>query len=418
MIGKLVCATRVTIMAIAVLAGTVCWAGTYTVLYTFTGGFGGGQPNGSLISDTAGNLYGTTFSGGTINSNCASGCGVVFQLIKGSNGKWTEKVLHSFPGGTGGNQPATGLAMDSLGNLYGTTEFGGNTACAGGCGTVFELIPGSNGRWTWKGLHNFTGSTGGASPLGRLILDASGNVYGTTYSGNNCSAACGTVFELIHNANGTWTYKGIYQFSHIQNGSNPAAGLTFDSLGNLYGTTEFGGVFDCASRTTCGTVFELMPGLNGHWTFQQLFAFTNLTGAYPTSELIFDSSGNLYGTTSIGGLGSGSNLPGNVFELMPPPSGPWTQQILSSQRAAQTLIFDTLGDLFGVATGGGKGNATGLLFELSPGGGWTGSVLHTFNAPGGDFPTGALIFDMSGNLYGTTSAGGAQSQGVAFEYAP
>jgi len=194
---------------------------------------------GALIFDGAGNLYGTTVYGGTDN------IGTVFQLTPGSNGKWTEKVLHSFNGKDGGI-PYAGLVFDAAGNLYGTT-FGN---------TVFQLAPRANGKWTEKVLHIFNGKRGAGPGAGSLIFDAAGNLYGTTEVGGAytriCGNGCGTAFELSPGANGTWNEKILYRFNRT-NGYYPIAGVIMDAAGNLYGTTSSGGAHGQ------GTVFEITP---------------------------------------------------------------------------------------------------------------------------------------------------------------
>jgi uncharacterized repeat protein (TIGR03803 family) len=199
-----------------------------------------------------GNLYGTTPGGGAYNG------GTVFKLRQGGNGKWTHKVLHSFGKGTDGRKPFAGLIFDAEGNLYGTTELGG----VYGYGAVIELTQGKSGKWTSKVLHSFNNNgTDGRYPLyGSLIFDKIGNLYGTTAyggSGSGCTGEfglCGIVFELTPSAHGKWTEKVLHSF--VGNGSDgvgPYAGVILDTAGNLYGTTTAGGANDD------GTVFEIIP---------------------------------------------------------------------------------------------------------------------------------------------------------------
>jgi uncharacterized repeat protein (TIGR03803 family) len=193
-------------------------------------------PAAGLISDEAGNLYGTTTRGGVYGFYY----GTVFELIRGADGKWTEEVLHGFGRGTDGQSPEAALVFDSAGNLYGTTGAGGtNTICEYGCGTVFELKRSGDGRWTEKVLHNFDeNGRDGWYPTGSLIVDASGNLYGTTiYGGSNNN---GTIFELTPNTDGRWTEKILHNFNG-EDGAAPAGNLISDAAGNLYGTTSGGG---------------------------------------------------------------------------------------------------------------------------------------------------------------------------------
>ena len=290
---------------------------TETFPYVFGGGTDAGTPYSSVIFDTTGNMYGTTYYGGTVGGCGGDGCGTVYELSPGPNDTWTESVLHRFNNdGTDGFLPDAGLVLDSAGNLYGTTSAGGiANSCKVGepCGTVFELSPGPNGTWTETLLYEFCSApdcADGYSPSANLIFDAAGNLYGTT------SGACGTVFELTPGAGGTWSEKVLYSFGAkepYKDGCEPVAGVTFDKAGNLYGTTEFGG------SHSLGVVFELV-NKKGKWTEKVLTSFTGKSGAFPYGGVIFDAAGNLYGTTSQGGstynkrTGNGS---GTVFELIP-----------------------------------------------------------------------------------------------------
>jgi uncharacterized repeat protein (TIGR03803 family) len=270
-----------------------------TVLHTFTGGNDGVYPYSNLIFDGAGNLYGTTLAGGK------GGGGVVFQLTPKQGGGWTENVLYGFPislyGTPYGANPYAGVVFDRLGNLYGTTWTGGSGAgplCAfgAGCGTVFQLTP-SAGGWTENVLYNFQNGSDGANPNG-LIIDASGNVYGTT------SSWAGTVFELSP-SNGGWKYSLLYSFTGNINGG-PRGNLTMDQAGNLYGTTFQDGSY------SSGSVFKLTPS-NGGWKETDLYDFSGPDGANPMGGITLDSHGNLFGTTAYGGEYSC----GVVYEITP-----------------------------------------------------------------------------------------------------
>jgi uncharacterized repeat protein (TIGR03803 family) len=378
--------------------------------------------------DKAGNLYGTTQDGGTGSGCKQSGCGTVFELVP-SNGKWTEKVLHSFctmSGCPDGWFPWAGLIADSAGDLYGTTYYGGNCEPPG-CGTVFELIP-HNGKWTEKVLYKFCSTSScpeGRFPRGRVILDTAGNLYGTTNQGG--AHGVGAVFELVSH-NGKWTEKELHIFNDDgKDGQLPYAGLIRDNAGNLYGTTGAGGTRMCASNTiTCGTVFELTPG-NGKWTEKVLHRFNDKDGAGPEDSLIMDASGNLYGTTESGGANSCSLGCGTVFELIPG-SGKWMEKVLYSFSSSGSLgntpvaglIVDSGGNLYGTATSGGT-YGDGTAFELiRKNGRWTETLLHAFNRNGEDgaIPWSGLILDKAGNLYGTTGGGGSSNAGTVYEITP
>jgi uncharacterized repeat protein (TIGR03803 family) len=393
------------------------------VLHTFTDRIGGLEPWGGLVFDKAGNIYGVTLEGGQF------GDGTVFKLTIEANNVPVESVLHSFQlGGQDGLDPYEGPIFDASGNLYGTTYNGGNRPCTTysgthGCGTVYELIPQPDGTWTEQILHHFTGGDGdGANPYAGLVFDAAGNLYGTTYHGGNrkeCGkAGCGTVFELSPDADGTWQEKIIFNFYPLA-GTNPVAALTLDASGNLYGTTEYGGT------GYNGTVFELTPPTSGEtsgeWneTILHSFAFGTPDGADPESGVTFDSSGNLYGTTFLGG----DQGYGTLYELTPSGGGTWTETILhnfqgnfsdAAQPGPDKLVFDSAGNLYG-ASGTGGSSFQGAVFQFSPsaGGGWTESILHSFApGPGGYYPSSSVILDSAGDIYGTTGTYGGTNKSV------
>lgn len=213
----------------------------------------GYAPFGGLMFDAAGNLYGTTTRGGASGTLCGGqGCGVVFQLTPGANGDWTENILHSFSSnGADGYDPWGGVVSDKAGNFYGTTNAGGTS----GLGTVFRLAPGASGEWTEQVLHSFQNDgEDGFGPVAGLVIDTAGNLYGTTFYGGLYND--GAVFELIPGANENWTERIVHNFDwslYVKDGTSPAASLIFDAVGNLYGTTENGGDYNF------GTVFELAP---------------------------------------------------------------------------------------------------------------------------------------------------------------
>ena len=275
-----------------------------TVLFRFLGESDGGEPGyGELVFDPAGNLYGTTITGGVGKcNNPVETCGLVYKLTP-SNGGWTESVLYSFNGGSDGGTPYAGVIFDQAGNLYGTTSEGGGSGCNGsGCGTVFQLTPSGSG-WTKNVIYTFQGASDGANPHGGLIFDPSGNLLGTTAGGG--PGGGGTVFMLTPE-NGSWTFSLVYSF--IGNGiaTGPFDSLIRDSSGNLYGTTC------CDGAYALGSVFKLAPS-NGGWTQTDLYDFTCDVGCYPHGSAVLDSNGILYGTTELGGASNG----GVVFELTP-----------------------------------------------------------------------------------------------------
>jgi uncharacterized repeat protein (TIGR03803 family) len=395
----------------------------YTPIYSP----GGYPPTPGLILDAKGNLYGTTSFGGYADG------GTVYEVTQGAPGSWTETVLHSFYGyggagyGPEGRSPAAGLTFDSQGNLYGTTASGG----AYGQGTVFELSPAAG--WAETVLFSFDGNgTGGVGPYNGVIVDAKGNLYGAAVAGG--ANGGGTIFELSPEASGSWTVKELYSFpgsaaGATAEGETPNAGLIFDTKGNLYGTTFSGGA------NGGGLVFKLTPAAEGSWTETVLHSFAPdnnedyTDGTLPSGSLTLDAQGNLYGTTYTGGM----DLGGIVFELSPGAGGIWTEQVLYTFNTnydfmdgflpSGGVVMDVAGNLYGTTSAGGEGGDgfNGTVFKLTPAGNgtWTEKLLHQFaiTEADGAVPEGGMIFDAEGNLYGTTSGGGGSGQGTVFKMA-
>lgn len=227
------------------------------VLHHFAGGTDGGNPNGGLVFDSKGAIYGTTQIGGYEGGNCGSGgCGTVFKLSPPTKegGAWKEVMLRRFkPGTSGAAEPLAGVNFGRGGNLYGTTAGGGNS----GSGTIFQLAPGSNGKWAETVLYHFRDDTDGAHPLGGLVFDANGNLFGTASGGG--SAGGGTLFRLRPEMGGSWGFAALYEFNAPPDGFSPAAGLIFDKSGNMYSTTQYGGSGQACGNYRCGTVFKVIP---------------------------------------------------------------------------------------------------------------------------------------------------------------
>jgi uncharacterized repeat protein (TIGR03803 family) len=334
---------------------------------------------------------------------------VILTLSIGSCAQATEKVLYSFTGLADGESPLSGLVADGKGNFYGTTVGGGtSTYCR--CGTVFELSPGLNGTWSEKVLYSFSSGAGdGSAPSGGLVFDSKGNLYGTTPYGGTSSQ--GTVFELTPGANGTWSEKVLYSFTGGANGNSPyGSNLSIDRTGNLYGTTFNGGAFGF------GVVFELVAGANGTWAEKVLYSFTgDNDGSSPyASTLVFDGFGNLYGITRDGG----AHDYGVAFRLTPQSNGTWSEEIIYALTGAGGestptggLLLDHAGNLYGVGF-----DVFELILESN--GKWSKKTLHSFaGPPDGAYPESALISDKAGNLYGTTLDGG-NHHGTVFELLP
>jgi hypothetical protein len=359
---------------------------TYQDIYNFVGGASDGEnPYGAPILDSAGNIYGTTQNGGF--------GGVLYKLSPSANGSYKETILHNFgeSNPNDGTQPFSTLAFDKAGNLYGTTNQGGGgfggTFCLNGCGTVFELSPNADGTWTESVIHSFTGDAGvtdGQNPHGGVVFDKAGNLWSTTETGGNlesCSqfgdfTGCGTVFELTPQANGQWVESTLFEFTGEATGFNPWDGLVIDKAGNLYGMVTNGGGGN-------GAVFKLAPQAGGGVTETIIHAFavcgaTCTDGANPFNGLTMDASGNIYGTTDLGGGGGSATGSGIAFKLSPRSNGTWTESILhrftggidGGDPLEDHVVVDSAGDVFGTTFNGGPHSlcpeGCGVIFELKP----------------------------------------------------
>ena len=342
-----------------------------TVLHAFDeDNTDGSLPAGGLVIDKKGNLYGTTVYGGPLNQCSNQGCGVVFQLTPDGHGKWTETVLHSF-GVTDGAWPFGGLIFDSAGNLYGTASIGGSSnACTGGCGVVFELTPGAGGRWTETVLYSFQG-VDGEGPLATLTSDVAGNLYGTTEHGG--AHGWGTVFKLAPGGGGKWTEKVLHSFDQTD-GSEPGRGLVVDASGDLYGSTPFGGPH------SWGIAFRLTPGGGGKWTETVLHSFdrNNVGGGYLSSGLVLDAAGNLSGAAYEGGTYGFGNVfkltsdakgrwSETVLHSFGEGKGGSTPSGLTIDPGGQLFGMTRYGGyLSGPCAQGGQYAGCGVVFEITP----------------------------------------------------
>ena len=384
------------------------------VIYSFQGGVDGGQPLSDLTLDAAGNFYGTTSVGGI------PGYGTVFELQHTNDG-WKKQILHSFVGGSDGAYPAAGVIFDHAGSLYGATKGGG----VGDAGTVFKLTPNSRGGWTETVIFSlpYDGSVGYA-PQADLAFDDHGNLYGTASqggsSGDSCNAyGCGTVFELTPQSGGSWTGTTIHTFEpNSSDGAVPSSGVVLDSQGSVYGATQYGGTGLCGGGPFilpgCGTVYKLAPSAGGSWT-ETIYSFTRGGGfgVLPSGGLLFDKENRLLATTRRGGDGLGT-----VFQLKPSQKKEWQQTVLhrfyghpDGMTPTGRLVADADGNLFGVSTYGGIAATRpgyGSVFELQRSlDGWKERVLYRFTG-GSDAsnPQSGLVLDKQGRLYGTTEHGG------------
>jgi uncharacterized repeat protein (TIGR03803 family) len=375
----------------------------------------GNLPSGTLLKDSAGNLYGMTSAGGAHN------LGTVYRLSPTSTGSFKETILHSFAGGLAdGAFPEGPLVRDSAGNLYGVTSVGGiratvcNNSAGPGCGVVFKLTPTLTGQWAEAVLHRFTGTDGGNSFAG-LVRDSKGNFYGVTSVGG--SKGLGTVYKLSLTSTG-WKETVLHSFTGNSDGATPfifETALTLDGLGNIYGSTYQGGA------ANAGVVFELTPQTSGAWTEKILYTFQGgADGSQPLCGVILDKSGNVYGTSLRGGTSIGS---GTVFKLTA--ANAYAKTILHdfnvltdpAKEAPHTLIFDANGNLFGTTEY--------ALYKLTAGStGWSESALWIFGNSqdqGANTVYEPAIMDAQGNFWGATLWGGQAGSltgGVAWEVIP
>jgi uncharacterized repeat protein (TIGR03803 family) len=399
------------VLAVLILSGNTFAAGpTEKVIYSFLGTPDGSRAESALVADAAGNLYGTTSDGGPDS-------GTVFELSPPATagGAWTETILYSFPSGDG-SLPGDGLIFDKLGNLYGTTSAPPNN-------TVFELSPPSTpgGAWTHTVIWTFSAYPGGSGVGGNLVMDANGNLYGTTYQLG--TDGVGIVFELISpkTSGEHWTESVLYSFGAFAgDGSRPVDGLLLRG-GVLYGATYYGGA------SGKGTVFQLVRK-SGLWTEAILHSFAGGDGATPAAGVIADAAGNLYGTTSAGG--GAACACGAVYELSPPAvaGDPWQETTLYSFTGGgdgglpqARLWRNKLGKLYGTTLERGKG--FGTVFEIKPpsvaGEAWSFVFIHDFSPSDGDgaMPRSGLTF-LNGTLYGAAPYGGSNDLGAVYSVVP
>jgi len=383
------------------------------IIHTFVNVAKGARPSAALTSDADGNLYGTTYTG------APDGNGTVFELSPPPHGKkkWKQIVLHRFSKNVkNGIYPESSVILDASGNLYGTASGGGINSA----GTVFELVrpAQAGGKWKYIVLHRFTGGSDGGTPRGTLVFGADGALYGAAGFGG--ASGAGLIYRFSQNRKGPWKEVVLYNFTNGADGGYPYCRPIFDSMGNMYGTTLNGG--DAGN----GVVFELTPPAQGEtiWTETVLHSFDAADdGSEPRTGVIMDAAGDLYGTTESGGnVGYGA-----VFEVSPPAQGhgAWTENVIynfdfspnGGSPGYSGLVIDASGNLYGTTQTGGT-DENGVVFELSPqgGGAWTENVLHTFQGtPDGAQPESGLLLGADGLLYGTTFYGGdADNSGTVF----
>jgi uncharacterized repeat protein (TIGR03803 family) len=397
------------ILAVLLMLSGAAWAAGTTQIYSFAGGNDGEYTDTELVMDSAGNLYGTSVQGGTHSS------GTVFQLAPSGSG-WTHTVLYSFTGGADGGEPYKGVTLDAQGNLVGTAVTGGGGSCEGGCGVVYKLTN-SGGVWTQSVIHAFTGGNDGSGPGSPVAFDQRGNIYGTTPTGG--AKGFGVVYEMKPGASGGWNLSAIHTFTGGTDGlGGSASRLLFDAAGNIYGVNTVGGA------NGFGNVYELAHS-GGKWQLTTLYSFKDQPdAASPYGGLIFDKSGNLYGTTYY----AGANDVGTVYKLTHS-NGAWTESVIYSFKGGSdgdspisTLVSDAKGNLYGTTSdGGAAGCGCGTIFRMTPGSGgtWTESVVYRFpGTPKPGFAYNGMVSDGKGNFYGATVHGGAGNDGTIYQFIP
>ncbi len=395
--------------ACAALAASVAagQAASTTVIYSFGGDEDGEYADTDLAADSAGNLYGTTVSGGDF------GGGTVFQLSPTANG-WVHTVLYNFTGGVDGGEPYKGVTLDAKGNLYGTAVTGGSGNCEGGCGVAYKLTKAGD-AWRQKVIHAFTGGDDGAGPGARLAVDRRGNLYGMAPIGGEFGL--GTIYQISPAGGGQYSLQVLHAFTGGADGATGSAGQMLLRNGRIYGVATAGGSFGS------GAAFQLSRGQGGAWSFQTIYSFKGQPDAgFPYGALVSDAAGNLYGTTYY----DGANDLGSVYELSPRATGEWAETVLYSFTAGKdgnssigNLVFDTAGNLYGTTSEGGAGGV-GTIFKLTKSGDlWTETVVHSFRGPpDGAFAYNGMVVDDAGNFYGATVHGGADDEGAIYKFQP
>jgi uncharacterized repeat protein (TIGR03803 family) len=396
---------RATLLFVIALSVTTAAATTTDVIFSFEEDEGE-YADTDLETDSAGNIYGTTVLGGDFGS------GTVFQLTPTPNG-WVHAVLYSFTGGVDGGEPYKGVTLDRDGNLYGTAVTGGSGNCEGGCGVIYKLTN-RKGTWTQKVVHAFTGGDDGSGPGSRVTVDRAGNIYGMAPTGG--TYGLGTIYQIRPPSSGALTFKVIHAFTGGADGSSGSAGRMILRDGRLYGAATTGGSHGS------GVVFELTPMAFGEWDFKTIYTFQgHPDGSFPYGALLFDPSGNIYGTTYYGG----ANGIGAVYKLSPQPVGEWTEDLIYSFQQGpdgnspiSNLVFDKAGNLYGTTSEGGSGSGT--IFKLSQvGGNWAETVVHAFEGPpDGGFAYNGMVVDIYGNFYGATVHGGENNDGSVYKFTP
>ena len=382
----------------------VLQASTTEIIYSFAGDEDGEYTDTDVAIDAAGNLFGSSVLGGDF------GGGTVWQLSP-VGGSWVHTVLYSFTGGADGGEPYKGVTLDAAGNVYGTAVTGGSGSCEGGCGVTYKLTK-SGTTWTYNVIHAFTGGADGSGPGARVTVNTNGDVYGMTPTGG--ANGLGTIYALHPKPNGSWATKVIHTFTGGADGSTGSAGKMILRGGHLYGAATTGGV------NGAGTIFEMTPTQTGEWDFKTIYSFKGEPdGVFPYGGLLFDGGGNIYGTTYYGG----ANDVGAVYRLSPDGVGEWNERLLYSfgtgsdgNSSISNLVFDSSGNLYGTTSEGGSGSGT--IFKLARGT-LLESIPHSFQGPpDGAFPYAGMVAGGNGTFFGATTHGGTDGEGAVYKFTP
>jgi uncharacterized repeat protein (TIGR03803 family) len=396
---------RLGAVAALLLATVAAHAVNERVIYNLPGGSAGGSnPYSKLIVTASGLIYGTAASGGVKNY------GTIFELNPKAGGGWNARTIHFFKGGSEGTTPIGSIVFDAAGNLYGVTS-------ANGGGTVYQLSPNGNGSWTLHTIYSFQGYPNANTPYAGLTIDASGNLYGTTNSGG--ANGVGAIYKLSPNGDGTWTESLLYSLGSFSgDGEYTWAEPVFDAAGNIYGTTVLGGTYGS------GTVYKLSPNSDGTWTEKVLYSFTGQSDqGIPKAAVWLDSSGNVFGTASA----DGTSQAGGVFELSPNSDGSYTEKTLhifgglkDGERPFSGLTPDATGNLYGTTyIGGAIGAGCVYRMHAGAGGSWSENVVYSFTgATDGNAPGIGVTLGNGGVFYGGTSDGGSAQMGVIYALKP
>jgi uncharacterized repeat protein (TIGR03803 family) len=393
------------ILAATALTSSTSWASSTNVIYSFGGGTDGEYTDTDLVLDSAGNIYGTSVLGGDFGS------GTVFQVTP--TGK--HSVLYSFTGGVDGGEPYKGVTFDSQGNLYGTAVTGGSGGCEGGCGVVYKLTK-SNGKWQQTVIHAFNGNDG-SGPGSGVTFDKYGNLFGMAPTGGPYGA--GVIYVMQPSGSGQWRFSVVHAFTGGNDGGGGSAGRLLIWNGRVYGVTTTGGA------NAKGTAFELTYVSGATVSFRTLYAFKGQPDAgFPYGGLAVDGAGNFYGTTYY----DGANDLGSVYELISDGKGNWTEKVLYSFKGGQdgsssisNVVIDSLGNLFGTTSEGGASCGCGVIFKLTPDGrgNWTESVPYRFQgAPDAAFAYNGMVAGKGGAMYGATVHGGLSDDGTIYIFKP